>query len=171
MLCLIGIFLLYSICGTLLHFTFKLSNNNVVVGIISSVNESVWEHIKLLLTPIFMVSFINKNYNFFILLIELISAIVLIIIFYEIKEKLFKNKYGFINIFSFYIVCFIVSFEKCSLFNNFKIPFWLNNISLIIVITVFIMYLTFTIFPPKNKYFIDPITKKYGLDSYVNKSV
>ena len=137
----------------------------------SSVNESVWEHIKLLLTPIFIVSFINKNNNFFSLLVELVSAILLIIIFYELKELLFKNKYGFINIFSFYVTCFIISLEKCILFNNCKTSLWLNNISLIMVIIIFIMYLTFTIFPPRNKYFIDPITKKYGLDSYVNKSV
>lgn len=30
------------VLGTLLHFTFEWSNNNVIVGAFSSVNESTW---------------------------------------------------------------------------------------------------------------------------------
>ena len=36
------------ILGTLLHFTYKLSGENGVVAIFSTVNESTWEHLKLL---------------------------------------------------------------------------------------------------------------------------
>ena len=37
--------------GTLLHFTFEWSGNNPVVGIFSAVNESTWEHLKILFFP------------------------------------------------------------------------------------------------------------------------
>ena len=40
------------ILGTLLHFTFKWSNNNVLVGTFSAINESTWEHLKLIFFPI-----------------------------------------------------------------------------------------------------------------------
>lgn len=171
---IIILFLIYSIFGTLLHFTFKLSKNNVVVGIFSAVNESVWEHIKILLTPIFIMSFISfitsTNYNFFVLLIELVTAIVLIILFYEIKVYLFKDKYGIINIISFYIVSFIVATLHYVL-QDYEISKLMNGLSLIPVIIIFIMYLTFTVFPLKHKYFKDPITNTYGINEYVNKSV
>ena len=39
------------ILGTLLHFVYEWSGSNVIVGIFSPVNESVWEHLKLLYFP------------------------------------------------------------------------------------------------------------------------
>ena len=41
------------ILGTLLHFTYKWSNKNMLVGAFSAVNESTWEHLKLLFFPYF----------------------------------------------------------------------------------------------------------------------
>ena len=35
------------ILGSILHFTFEWSGSQVVVGVFSAVNESVWEHFKL----------------------------------------------------------------------------------------------------------------------------
>ena len=43
--------LLISILGTLLHFTFHCSNSNLLIGAFSAVNESTWEHLKLLFFP------------------------------------------------------------------------------------------------------------------------
>lgn len=37
--------------GSALHFTYELSGSNLVVGAISAVNESVWEHLKLVFWP------------------------------------------------------------------------------------------------------------------------
>ena len=39
------------ITGTLLHFVYDLSNGNPVVGLFAPINESVWEHLKLLFYP------------------------------------------------------------------------------------------------------------------------
>ena len=38
--------------GTLLHFTYKWSGQNKLIGVFSSVNESTWEHLKLSFFPI-----------------------------------------------------------------------------------------------------------------------
>lgn len=37
--------------GTLLHFVYEWSGSAVIVGLFAPVNESVWEHIKLLFFP------------------------------------------------------------------------------------------------------------------------
>lgn len=42
------------ILGTLLHFTYKLSGNNQLVGVFSAVNESTWEHLKLVFFPMLL---------------------------------------------------------------------------------------------------------------------
>lgn len=60
-----------SVMGTLFHFVYEFSGNNNFVGMFAAVNESTWEHLKLLLTPAFLVGIVEwfiygKNYkNFF----------------------------------------------------------------------------------------------------------
>lgn len=49
-------FLFISILGTLLHFTYEWSQNNAIVGLFSAVNESTWEHLKLLFFPMFFLT-------------------------------------------------------------------------------------------------------------------
>lgn len=43
-----------SILGTLLHFTYRWSGCNPLIGLIAPVNESVWEHMKLLYFPMLL---------------------------------------------------------------------------------------------------------------------
>lgn len=45
------------IMGTLSHFTYEWSGNNPIVGLVSAVNESVWEHMKLIFFPMLFYSF------------------------------------------------------------------------------------------------------------------
>jgi hypothetical protein len=44
------------LAGTLLHFTYEWSGNNFWVGLFSPVNESTWEHMKLLFFPMLFYS-------------------------------------------------------------------------------------------------------------------
>lgn len=46
--------------GTILHFTYEWSGNHPFVGIFSAINESTWEHLKLLVVP--MVLFVLPEY-------------------------------------------------------------------------------------------------------------
>lgn len=46
-------FLFTGILGTLLHFLFGWTKGSVVAALVSAVNESVWEHMKLLFYPMF----------------------------------------------------------------------------------------------------------------------
>jgi hypothetical protein len=55
-----GIFTL--ILGSVLHFIYDWSNQNHLIGIIAPVNESTWEHLKLLFWPIFLYSLIEYTF-------------------------------------------------------------------------------------------------------------
>lgn len=44
------------IAGTIDHFLYDLSNHNHIIGFFAPVNESVWEHIKLLFFPMLIYS-------------------------------------------------------------------------------------------------------------------
>ena len=48
--------------GTLLHFTYEWSGENFFVGIFSAVNESVWEHLKLVFYPMLIMGIIEYFY-------------------------------------------------------------------------------------------------------------
>lgn len=45
-----------AVTGTLLHFTYEWSGCNSFVGLFSAVNESIWEHMKLLFFPSAVIS-------------------------------------------------------------------------------------------------------------------
>ena len=47
-------FALSSLAGTLLHFLYDWTGNLVAVAPFSGVNESTWEHMKLLFWPLFI---------------------------------------------------------------------------------------------------------------------
>ena len=49
----LGGFLWTAAAGTLLHFAYEWSGENIAVATFSAVNESVWEHMKLLVMPVF----------------------------------------------------------------------------------------------------------------------
>ena len=50
---LLGIPVLF-LLGSGMHFLFQLSGNHPVIGLLAPVNESVWEHEKLMVWPVFL---------------------------------------------------------------------------------------------------------------------
>ena len=55
-------FIFISILGTLLHFTYEWSNNNSFIGLFSAINESTWEHLKLIFFPMLITTIIGTIY-------------------------------------------------------------------------------------------------------------
>ena len=51
-----------TLVGALLHFTYAFSGNNAFVALFSAVNESTWEHLKLLFFP-YCIYMIYENYS------------------------------------------------------------------------------------------------------------
>ena len=50
------------ILGTILHFTYSWSNNNPIIGTFSAVNESTWEHLKLIFFPMLLSTIFGTFY-------------------------------------------------------------------------------------------------------------
>ena len=76
--------------GTLLHFTFDWSGGGLVAAAFSAVNESTWEHMKLLFYPMFLFSVaqvcvLGRNYPDFLAVraVSLLTGLALIpVLFY-----------------------------------------------------------------------------------------
>ena len=54
-------FLFTSVAGALLHFVFEIGGRSPVLGAIASVNESTWEHMKLLFFPSFLYALLESR--------------------------------------------------------------------------------------------------------------
>lgn len=159
--CIIG-FVFVSIIGTLFHFVYEWSGNNFIVGLFTPINESVWEHIKLLFFPMLIYSlYMNKQLkteypcvNSGLSLGILIGSFLIPIIFYTYTGIL-----GFdisaIDIAIFFI-CVIVAFFVAY---KFTLSCSVQKYTKLLNITLFIMILLFLLFtysPPNIGLFVSP---------------
>ncbi|MCQ5120584.1 DUF6512 family protein, partial [Coprococcus eutactus] len=48
----------FSFLGVLIHFTYDRSGVNPAIGLFSAVNESSWEHLKLIFFPLLLLTMI-----------------------------------------------------------------------------------------------------------------
>ena len=156
------------ILGTLLHFTFEWSNQNAIVGSFSAINESTWEHLKLLFFPMLITTIIGYFYlrpttpSFLCARISsIISSLLFTIIFFYTYTGILGTNIAILNIATFYIATIIgecISYKI--MLSNFNCN---NKISLIILCILFLSFITFTYFPLKIGLFEDPLTNTHGI--------
>lgn len=159
-----------AIVGTLLHFLFEWSNNNYIVGAISAVNESTWEHLKILFFPMLLTTIVGyfiyrKTFSNFICAktIGIISAMAFIIIFFYTYTGIVGDNFAFLDILSFFVAIIIGEFiSYIILRNNIECN---KTISVIILLILTLGFVFFTFNPPKIGLFQDPISGGYGIDS------
>lgn len=156
------LFFISSIIGTLGHFLYKLTNNNRLIGFFFAKNESTFEHLKLGITPIFLLSIVEKiklmNNN--ILIIKGIQCLVfssIIIIFFYGKKLLIKNNNALYNILLFYISLFISYVISFILSNMITLPISFKIIGIISIIITIASYFYSSLFKPNFFIFKDPL--------------
>lgn len=161
------------ILGTLLHFTFEVFSNNLFIASFSAVNESVWEHLKLVFFPMLIFAiieyFLLKNYNnknnyIFAKTVGIIFAVLFITIFFFTYTGIIGNNYLTIDILSFLFAIIFGEFicYKLLIKNN-EINNKIKCISIFILLILFFSFIIFTYFPPKINYFKDPVKNNYGI--------
>ena len=154
--------------GTLLHFTYNWSGQNPIVGAFSSINESTWEHLKLLFFP--MVLTIIIGYFYFdrsipnlicSKTIGILVAIAFTIIFFYTYTGILGKDVAFISIISFFVAVVLGEFVSYLLIiNKFKCD---KIISIIVLSILFISFIIFTYKAPKIGLFKDSLTNSYGI--------
>ena len=167
----IGIVMI-SLIGTLLHFTYEMSNHNKFVAIFSAVNESTWEHIKICMTATILWSLYDGyvyglNSNYFIgKSLSLLVIIILIPILFYGYTALTKKSILAIDVICFYITVIFSNLVFYYFMNTESLPFIYNYLSLILLFFEICAYMFLTFNPLKNFIFEDPISHKYGLSGH-----
>ena len=102
-------FIFISLLGVLLHFTYEWSGDNPAVGLFSAVNESTWEHLKLIFFPMLLLTMIEflwahiqekslpENYLPARTIGILSGMAFIVVVFYTLNGVLGRN-YEFLNI-------------------------------------------------------------------------
>ncbi len=154
--------------GTLLHFTYEFFGENMLVASFSAVNESVWEHLKLLFFPMLLSTiigyfYIGKSTSNFLCskVLGILASMSFIIIFFYTYTGIIGKSIVFIDIASFFVAVILGEYLAYKLMiSNFKCN---NIIAIIILATTLICFIVFTYFTPNIGLFKDPVTSQYGI--------
>lgn len=163
--------------GTILAiiFSFLLHNlyiafPNFITSIFAPVNESIWEHMKILFGSIILSGIIQKiitmikkekinNICFSTFISAVLSIPIFLIMFLPIYYIIGEN---FIVAITLMIITFIIA-EFISYQFTKKEEFKLENLTIFFVIGIYIIFSILTYHPLKNNIFIDPTTSTYGI--------
>lgn len=163
--------------GVFLHFAYDLSGGNAIVGIFAPVNESVWEHLKLIFVP-FTISgiafyFYTKKKFSNMLLVTLFGNVVgmfVVVTLYYLGTAIFGTNSMAYNIIS-YILGMVSSYFI--LYFGIYVPEFAEDTKDSTALGVCALTLLFTIFalntfsPIKLDITRDPTTQTYGIHKLV----
>ena len=154
--------------GTLLHFPYDLLGKAKWIAPFSGVNESTWEHMKLLFWPMLIFAIIQSFFfggykNFWCVKLRgiLLGLSLIPIIFYTYNGVIGESP-DFVNIAIFVISAAVAYIYEAREFNSNK-PCSAPKLALILLFVIAVMFVIFTFAPPTLAIFKDPITGTYGI--------
>ena len=165
---LIG-FAVTSLGGTLLHFLYDWLGESRWVAIFSGVNESTWEHMKLLFWPTFIYAivqsffFLDRKDFWCVKLRGILLGITLIpIIFYTYNGAIGRSP-DWLNISIFFICAAIAYVYETRQFNSVTRICKNAKLALGTLCVIALLFAVFTFITPKINIFKDPLTNTYGI--------
>lgn len=163
-----------SILGMFFHFLFDLVSQNVIFSLIAPVNESVWEHLKLVFFPVviyWMISYwlLKKEYdpsiNHWIkgLCAGVFSGMFLVVFAHYGILGAFGSIGTAIDIAIFVLsiaLTQLVGFNVYNVSTNQQLWFYVSLFLLLLFVVAFAL---FTYNPPRILFFFDESTNQYGI--------
>ena len=160
-------FAVSSLGGTLLHFLYEWLGEAVWIAPFSGVNESTWEHMKLLFWPTFIFSvfqslFFKDRKDFWCVKARgiLLGLALIPIIFYTYNGVIGSSP-DWINIAIFFISAAIAYIYETKQFNGGEVRCEYPTVAIIILCAIALLFVIFTFNPPKLNVFRDPLTSTY----------
>ena len=162
-------FALTSLGGTVLHFLYEWTGGSVVVAPFSGVNESTWEHMKLLFFPMLIFGvveslFFRERADFWWgKLYGILLGLVLIpVLFYTYNGVIGKSP-DWVNISIFFISAALAYIFEVRLAEGGRLPKGSKRIPQVVLLAIALMFIVFTFAVPRINLFRDPVTGGYGI--------
>ena len=155
--------------GTLLHFLYDLTKGASWAAPFSGVNESTWEHMKLLFWPmlifaIFERLFFKGKTNFWWIKLKgiLLGLLLIPVLFYTYNGAVGKSP-DWLNITIFFVSAAVAYLWESKQLQKSRAPGFSNQWALILIGLIGALFVIFTYAPPTIGLFCDPITGGYGI--------
>ena len=162
-------FAVTSFAGTLLHFLYDWSGGSIVTAPFSGVNESTWEHMKLLFWPMLLFaavqSFFFKDYKGFLcvkLRGTLLGLTLIPVLFYTYNGVIGKSP-DWINIAIFFVSAAAVYIYEAMLLYSGKPSCKSPKSAIAVLCVIALLFVLFTFRTPEIGIFKDPLTGTYGI--------
>ena len=155
--------------GTLLHFLYDWLGEAAAIAPFSGVNESTWEHMKLLFWPMLLFAIIEslffKGYDgFWCIKARGISLGLLMIptLFYAYNGVIGKSP-DWLNITIFFISAAVAYIYETRALNRSTTPCRSPGRAFVFLTVIALLFVIFTFETPKLALFRDPLTGSYGI--------
>ena len=155
--------------GTLLHFLYDLLGGAKWIAPFSGVNESTWEHMKLLFWPMFIYAIVQSFFfrdreDFWCVKLRgiLLGLALIPIIFYTYNGAIGKSP-DWINIAIFFISAAAAYIYETRLFNSRKVKCKSSKLAFAVLCVIALLFAVFTFRTPEIGIFLDPLTGTYGI--------
>ena len=162
-------FVFTSALGTFLHFLFDLTGQNVAAGLFSAVNESIWEHMKLIYYPKLIIGITEWYFNgrsnsrfWCVKLAGILLAIIIIPLLYYTYTGALGVSADWFNIAIFFLAAGIAYWVEYKMLSKDETCLLGPRWSLAIILGIGILFSIFTFFPPHIPLFRDPLAGTYG---------
>ena len=164
-------FLFTSAMGSLLHFVYEWSGGSLAAAVVSVVNESTWEHMKLLFVPMFLFSvvqvwFVGRNYPNFLAVraVSIVTGLALIPALFYTYTGAWGQMRDWANIAVFFLAAlgaFLLDFSLLRR-NRLSSP-WQQVLGLIVLWALAFCFVWCTFRPVRIALWRDPLTGTYGI--------
>ena len=162
-------FAVTALLGTVLHFLFDWSGGALWIAPFSGVNESTWEHMKLLFWPMLLFAIIQSFFfreikDFWCVKLRgILLGISLIPIIFYTYNGVISHSPDWINIAIFFISAATAYIYETKLLKSELRSCGSPKIAMTILALVALLFVVFTFVTPKIGIFKDPTSGTYGL--------
>ena len=164
-------FIFVSALGTLLHFVYDWSGGSVWAAVISAVNESTWEHMKLLFFPTFLYTLVQlcvqgRRYPNLLAVraVSTLAGLGVIPVLYYTYTGVLGRQINWLNIGIFFVAALVLFWLDFRLLEQGGLPRrWQQVAGLLILLALAMLFVYFTFAPPTVALWRDPVTGSYGI--------
>ena len=157
-----------TLAGTVLHFLYDWTKESPIAAIFSGVNESTWEHMKLLYWPVLLFAifqrffFREENYWWVKLVASALGMALIPVLLYSFNGMFGKSP-DWVNITIFYVAAGAAFLFEWRAFRENTLRWKHPQLALGAMLTIGIAFMVFTFSTPKIPLFQDPVTGEFGI--------
>ena len=162
-------FAITSLGGTVLHFLYEWLGRAVWIAPFSGINESTWEHMKLLFWPMFLYAVIQSRFfqdrsDFWCIKLRgiLIGLTLIPVLFYTYNGAIGRSP-DWLNIAIFFVAAAAAYISETVMFGKGNVKCGTSRTAFVLLCLIAALFVIFTFITPKIGIFRDPLTGTYGI--------